>query len=99
MKYAKLVVVLVVISSVILWCRRSLDIGHIARTLPFSGGHRPGIYDIGAIVVLLLLLRGLSRLRSRNGQGDEMADSEDYEPEEDPDDEYYPYEDDDDDNA
>ena len=97
MKYAKLVVVLVIVSGFILWCRRSLDIGHIARSLPFSGGHRPGIYDVGAIVVLLLLLWGLSRLGSRGRPADEPADFEDGEPEENLDDEQEAYEDEDED--
>ncbi len=96
MKYAKLAVVLVVVSGVILWCRRSLDFGHIARSLPFSGGHRPGIYDAGAVAVLLILLWSFSRLNSRGRRTAETRDFEDDDSEEDLCDVYEP--DDDDDN-
>ena len=93
MKSAKLVIVLVIVASFILWCRRSMDIGHIARSLPFSGGCRPGIYDVGAIAVLLVLLWGFSRQGSRG----RPAGFEGSEPEEDLDDEYDAYEDEDED--
>ncbi len=93
MKAAKIAVVIVVISSLVVWCRSSFDFGHIARSLPFSGGHRPGIYDVSAVAVLLLLLWGFSRLK-RGARLAEQSDFEDDEPAE------YPYEghgDDDDD--
>ena len=92
MKAAKIAVVIVVIASAILWCRSSFDFGHIAKSLPFSGGHRPGIYDVGAVAVLLLLLWGFSRLK-RGARPAERSDFEDDESVE------YPYEghDDDDD--
>jgi hypothetical protein len=35
----------------------------IVQTLPFLGGHKPGLYDIGAFVLLLLALWGVGRLR------------------------------------
>ena len=96
MKYAKLVVALIIISGLILWCRRSVDFGHIARSLPFSGGHRPGIYDVGSIVVILLVLWGLSRLRSAGKRSEEAEDRNDDELYEDFDDEYESDEDEDD---
>ena len=85
MKAAKIAVVIVVISCLIAWCRSSFDFGHIARSLPFSGGHRPGIYDVGAVVILLLLLWGLSRLRGGAGSAgqtdfdDDVSDEPSYE--------------------
>ena len=96
MKYAKLAVALIIISSLILWVRRSVDFGHIAKSLPFSGGHRPGIYDVGSIVVILLVLWGLSRLRSTAKRSKEAEDLNDDELYEDFDDEYVPDEDDED---
>ena len=97
MKYAKLAVVLMIVSGFILWCRRSVDIGHIARSLPFSGGYRPGIYDIGAIVVLLVLLWGGYRLTNRGRRSDEPADYDDDESDENFDEGYEPDENDEDD--
>ncbi len=94
MKAAKIAVVVVVISSLAVWCRSSFDFGHIARSLPFSGGHRPGIFDVGAVVMLLLGLWGLSRLRGGRERVDEASDIEDNEPAEDS---YEGYETDDDD--
>ena len=88
-------VVIVVIASAILWCRSSFDFGHIARSLPFSGGHRPGIYDVGAVVMLLLCLWGFSRLK-RGARPAERPDIEDSDPAEDP---YEGYETDDDDDG
>ena len=78
MKAAKITVVIVVISSAILWCRSSWDFGHIARSLPFSGGHQPGIYDIGALAILVLLLWGFSRLKNgaRPAEQSEFEDEE-----------------------
>ena len=96
MRYAKLAVALIIISSLILWCRRSVDFGHIARSLPFSGGHRPGIYDVGTIVVILLALWGLSRLRGTGKPSKEAEDLNDGDLYEDFDDEYEPDEDDED---
>ena len=96
MKYAKLAVALIIISSLILWVRRSVDFGHIARSLPFSSGHRPGIYDVGSIVVILLVLWGLSRLRNtakRSEEAEELNGDDIYE---DCDDEYESDEDEDD---
>ena len=84
MKAAKIAIVIVIISSAILWCRSSWDFGHIARSLPFSGGHRPGIYDIGALAILVLLLWGFSRLKSGarpSEQSEYYDDEEPYEEE------------------
>ncbi len=93
MRAAKIAVVIVVISSLVVWCRSSFDFGHIARSLPFGGGHRPGIFDVGAVMMLLLGLWGLSRLRGGRERGDKASDIEDNEPAEDP---YEGYETDDD---
>ena len=84
MRSAKIAVILVIIISLILWCRRDYDFGHIARVLPFSGGHRPGIYDIGAVAIVLLLLWGFSRLKSGarpSEQSEYYDDEEPYEEE------------------
>ncbi len=98
MKAAKIAVVIVIIASLILWCRQSFDFGHIARSLPFSGGHRPGIYDVGTVAVLLIMLWGFSRLNSRGRRTDETVDFEDDDSEEDLYD-VYELDDDDDDGA
>ncbi len=95
MKYAKLAVALIIISSLVLWCRRSVDFGHIARSLPFSSGHRPGIYDVGSIVIILLVFYALSRLRSTGKRSEEAENFNDDDLYEDFDDEYEPDEDED----
>ena len=41
----------------------------IVRCLPLCGGHSPGIYDIGAFALLLMVPWGLARLR-RNRDDD-----------------------------
>lgn len=51
---------------------------HIARILPFAGGHPPGLYDVGAIVMILMIFWGLGRLRrSSNGHVDRRIEDED----------------------
>jgi len=90
MKAAKIAIILVIIVSLILWCRSDYDIGHIARILPFSSGHRPSLYDLAAIVLIGLAISGLARLRRRSSsqEREPPADTDEYELDDDSDSEY-----------
>ena len=96
MRTFKTTLILLSALALAVWLRASVDFGHIARSLPFSSGHRPGTYDVGSIVVILLVLWGLSRLRSTAKRSKEAEDPNDDEVYEDFDDEYVPDEDDED---
>lgn len=73
MKAAKIILVILVISALIGWVRGGHGPEHIARSLPFCGGHKPGLYDIGGLAVIGLLLWGLARLRN-TGKPDESEE-------------------------
>ena len=70
MKAAKIVVVILLVGGLICWARHGHEVGHIARSLPFCGGHKPGLYDLGGLALLGLALWGLSRLRNATKSGD-----------------------------
>ena len=53
--------VLILLVAIMVWVR-SGDGFHIARVLPFCGGHEPGLYDVAALGVILILLLGLKQL-------------------------------------
>ncbi len=63
------VVVLIVIfaSTLINWIRAGSSLP-IVRSLPFCGGRKPGTYEVGAILMILLFLWGLARLRRGRGE-------------------------------
>jgi len=73
MKAAKIILVILVISALIGWVRGGHGPEHIAKTLPFCGGHRPGLYDLGGLAMLGLCLWGLARLRNAR-QADETEE-------------------------
>ena len=73
MKTAKIIVVILIVGAVIGWARHGHDVGHIAKSLPFCGGHKPGVYDLGGLAMLGLCLWGLSRLRNA-GKSDDSDD-------------------------
>jgi len=64
-------IVLICLFSCLLigWLRQGSTF-HIVQTIPLLGGHRPGLYDIGCFLLLLIALWGFGRLR-RLGRGDE----------------------------
>ena len=35
---------------------------HIAKTLPFCGGHEPGLYDVGAVIMIIIAIWGIRRV-------------------------------------
>ena len=62
MKAASIVIVIVLALALIRWVLGGeIDI-HLARLLPFIGGHSVGIYDVGALVVVGITIIGLLRL-------------------------------------
>ena len=65
----KIVLVCVVCSLLVNWIRSGKAFP-IVQALPLLGGHAPGLYDIGGLVLLWLALWGASRLR-RRGRGDD----------------------------
>ena len=73
MKAAKVVLIVLFCALIINWIRGGQDF-HLARVLPFMGGHHPSIYDVAAIIFLCVMLPwGLRRLRRR---GEELQDVE-----------------------
>ena len=58
-----LVLAVLLIAGIANWVRQG-DTFHIAKVLPFCSGRPPGIYDLAGIVIIVLLIRGLRRLRS-----------------------------------
>ena len=73
MRTFKTTLILLSALALAVWLRASVDFGHIARVLPFSGGFRPSIYDAAAIAMVLISLWGLGRLK-RKGNGDGSTD-------------------------
>ena len=56
--------------ALIVWCRAGTNLGHIARMLPFSGGYKPGIYDVAAVVVIVLCILGVCRIKRNRDHSD-----------------------------
>jgi hypothetical protein len=82
MRLAKITLVLIAIAALINWVRAGHDFGHIARCLPFCGGHRPGFCDVGALALLGLAAWGLARLNRPSkeegpGQSDLQEEADD----------------------
>ena len=82
MKAAKITFILIVIVCLILFVLEGSKLAHIARLLPFMGGHPPGIYDVAGLVLIILACWGLARLRRsttdspESGLIEEEADDE-----------------------
>lgn len=75
--YVKILIIITVTFGLIVWIRNSFDFGHIAKTLPFCGGHEPGIYDFGAVALIVLMFWGFSRL-SRDSETEDDTYEESY---------------------
>ena len=61
MKAAKIALVVVFISALIVWVRGGQPSVHPAKLLPFLGGHRVSIYDFGAVAMILMTVVALTR--------------------------------------
>ena len=85
MKCFKVILVLIVCFTLINFVRDGSDFA-LPRILPWCSGYRPGIHDLAAVVLLILLAWGISRLRrfgsDKSDTSSSIFDSEDYEDEE-----------------
>ena len=62
MKAAKIVVVLILMFAMIRWIAGNEEFA-LPTILPFLGGHEPDFwYDMGGIVLIIIVLLGLRRL-------------------------------------
>ena len=77
MKAAKITVIAVLVLAFIAWVKGNARFDHIVQVIPFLGGHRPGIYDLAGIVMILITIWGLCRLRSTRSGADEPWSVED----------------------
>jgi hypothetical protein len=64
MKTVKLILIVMLGSSIILWVRSGEDF-HIAKVFPLLGGYEPGTYDIAAAALCLIAFIGWRRLNRR----------------------------------
>ena len=67
MKAAKVTLIILVLWALVGW----VGGGDLRRTLPFLGGHPPGIYDIGALVMVVITVVALRTIRSAGEAEDE----------------------------
>ena len=65
MRAAAAVLIIVLVGCFINFLRAGAEFP-IVRCLPFAGGHKPGIYDAAAFVLLFMVPWGLGRLRERD---------------------------------
>ena len=90
MKAAKITFILIVIVCLIFFVLEGSELGHIARLLPFMGGHPPGIYDVAGLVLIILACWGLARLRRSTTDSPEsglIEEEAEQEPDDEPEDE------------
>ena len=85
MKFFKVFLTLIICCAIINFVRSGSDFA-LPRILPWCSGYRPGIYDLAAVVLLIELIWGISRLRrfssDKSDTSSGIFDSEDYEDEE-----------------
>lgn len=85
MKCLKVILVLIICFAFINFVRDGSDFA-LPRILPWCSGYRPGTYDLAAVILLILLVWGVSRLRrfgtDKSDTSSSIFDSEDYEDEE-----------------
>jgi len=77
MRAVKIVLILLLTALLINWMRGAG--GPIARVLPFMGGHRPALFEVASVVMIVIALWGWARLGRRGRQGPktrEWPDSE-----------------------
>jgi hypothetical protein len=55
------VLIVVLIAALICWVR-SGSAFNVVQALPLLGGHPPGIFDLGAFVMILITIWGVRRL-------------------------------------
>jgi hypothetical protein len=60
--------------TLILWARGG-DAYHIAQALPFLGGQRPLLYDLGALALVLIAVAGVARMLSHRRDQEEDSTS------------------------
>ena len=61
-----LVVLILVFAAHIINFVRAGNGFHVAEVVPFLGGRTPGIYDVGAIVMIGIAIAGLRKLYRRS---------------------------------
>lgn len=64
MKAFLITLVILLGACLIRFVRQGADF-HIAQVLPFCGGFQPSLYDVGSIVLIIILLVRLSGMRHR----------------------------------
>jgi hypothetical protein len=64
MKAVRVVTAVLIIATLIDWVRQG-ETFSILESLPLIGGYRPGIYDVGAAVMILIAFWGIERLARR----------------------------------
>lgn len=74
MKAVLITLIATVTLGIIVWIRGGEDF-HIARSLPFLGGEKPGFYDFAGLILLLVMLWGIGRLGhpSKDSPNDEAV--------------------------
>ena len=87
MRLVLITTIIVMSAALITWIRADEDFP-IAHVLPFMGGDDPGVYDVGALVVIGITIWGITRLSSPSGEGyaphqtedDEYVESDNVQP-------------------
>ena len=65
MKATKVVLTIVILIILIKAVSADFDF-KLPMVLPFMGGSRPGIYEIGGVIILLIAIWGINRLGHRD---------------------------------
>lgn len=69
MKYGVITIIVLAVAALIVWVRGGESF-HIAQVFPFLGGYKPGLYDAGSLIVILMTVAGLRRLARRREDHD-----------------------------
>ncbi len=65
MKAAAITLIVILFATLILWIREEAAPFQIAKVFPFLGGDRPGLYDLGGLVMIIIVIMGLRRVCRR----------------------------------
>ena len=76
MKLAAVTFIVITIVCLILWVAQGGQVPHPAKLLPFIGGYKPSLFDIGALVMIAVAVSAIVGLIKRAGNSNEAGNSE-----------------------